>query len=1124
MSSHRTHRPWRVAGAALAAAVLAAACTQKPEDLYDLHELQLSPASARVAKGTTARFDLVGVFHDRSTRDLTGQAAWKSLDESVAVVSGPGLVKGVGLGSAVIRATQGGLAAEAQVEVTPAVLESLAVTPPRASFAQGLTAQFAATGVFSDNTTQDLTAQAEWAASSALFTVTAGLVSASEPGEALVSAAFGGKSASAEAQAVPAKVASITITPAAGSAPKGITVQFRASGHLENQQTPDITDQVTWTAVPPERAEFQAAPKGLLRAKAPGAVTVTASLPIGECAVALACTTSTTFTVTDAMVRSIRVVPAALTLPVNVSSHFQALARFTDEGDAAEEHDVTRDALWSTPHPAIADVDPVEKGLVHAKAVGLAIIEASMNGWAGGQAGVVAGAAALKVSDARLERIAVTPADSLLPKGLTRQFTATGRYSDGMDYPLTNDVTWFAEPAGRVVISNAAGSRGLATAMGQGLVTIRAIEPMSSIQGSTSLNVTPAQLFSLKLEPERISAPKGYPRDFVLVARFTDNTVDRKAASWPGLAWIASPEGAIGFGQVICGPADCAQRVLTTNGAPGTTYAIRAVVVTAPFAASAHLTVTDHVIDRVEVALATPPSYFLPGGIPVTLGLAPAGDVVPVMLHVPMVATAIYSDGDRLPVTELAVWSSSKPEVAGMIEYCGNILAGPPRKGVIDTYRPDPAGFTVSAAYGGKVGSYDFRQVVPDPIQAFALVAYPSMHVGPEHFDLHKGDTGEVEGWARYAGVHQMGVWWNASCMAEWHVHSQGEQPPAMAMAGYHEASNPHVNVTALLPGFALVQPEDPHMGALGQWLLHVNEANVVEVRVTPAEKVTPLGTMVRYKAEARYSDGDAFLDRTSDEGTVWQACNTAYPFPCFSTDVAEFGRPGARKGEAYAAAEGTARIEAVFRGVTGSARLQVKLAELLAIRVEPATKTIPLGTSQRMEAWGIFTDGEHDQPITEQVTWASSAPLVARVSNAPGSAGLVTSASQGTATITAHMLDPYELPVEERIGGSALITVGPHAVLSLEIAPPCACLDVGGTLQLAAKARYTDGVGDGAEVTGQVAWTVLESPGPAVSLSPGGLVTALAEGYAIVMAAHPDGPSAEAEIKVCSPCACLGE
>ena len=57
--------------------------------------------------------------------------------------------------------------------VTAATLQSIAVTPANPSIAKGATQQFTATGTFSDNSTQNLTAQVTWAsATTTVATIT----------------------------------------------------------------------------------------------------------------------------------------------------------------------------------------------------------------------------------------------------------------------------------------------------------------------------------------------------------------------------------------------------------------------------------------------------------------------------------------------------------------------------------------------------------------------------------------------------------------------------------------------------------------------------------------------------------------------------------------------------------------------------------------------------------------------------------------------------------------------------------------------------------------------------------------------------------------------------------------
>ncbi|HUN54134.1 MAG TPA: DUF3443 family protein [Smithella sp.] len=88
-----------------------------------------------------------------------------------------------------------------------------------------------------------------------------------------------------------------------------------------------------------------------------------------------------------------------------------------------------------------------------------------------------------------LTSIAVTPADQrlLLETGATKQFTATGTYSDSSTQDITTSVTWSSSNTDIATISNTSGSNGLVTLQAVGATTITATS--GSINGSTLLTV-----------------------------------------------------------------------------------------------------------------------------------------------------------------------------------------------------------------------------------------------------------------------------------------------------------------------------------------------------------------------------------------------------------------------------------------------------------------------------------------------------------------------------------------------------------------------------------------------------------------------------------------------------------
>jgi hypothetical protein len=111
-----------------------------------------------------------------------------------------GVATGVAQGTSTITASLNGKTGSTTLTVTPVALEMIMVTPANSSLNQGQTEQFMAMGMYSDNSTKDLTNSVTWAsANSAVASITAGgLATALAPGTSMISAALGGMSGSAQ--------------------------------------------------------------------------------------------------------------------------------------------------------------------------------------------------------------------------------------------------------------------------------------------------------------------------------------------------------------------------------------------------------------------------------------------------------------------------------------------------------------------------------------------------------------------------------------------------------------------------------------------------------------------------------------------------------------------------------------------------------------------------------------------------------------------------------------------------------------------------------------------------------------------------------------------------------------
>src|SRR5262249_41277056 len=108
--------------------------------------------------------------------------------------------------------------------------------------------------------------------------------------------------------------------------------------------------------------------------------------------------------------------------------------------------------------------------------------------------------------------IQVTPPNPSRPVPLTLAFKATGIFTDGTTQDLTTQVTWASSNTAAATISNAAGSKGLASTVAAGTTNISAA--LGAISGATALTVTSATLQSIAITPANPSIAKGTTQQF----------------------------------------------------------------------------------------------------------------------------------------------------------------------------------------------------------------------------------------------------------------------------------------------------------------------------------------------------------------------------------------------------------------------------------------------------------------------------------------------------------------------------------------------------------------------------------------------------------------------------------
>jgi hypothetical protein len=122
-----------------------------------LVSIATTPASVTLNKGLSQSFIATGTYTDNTTANLTTLANWASSNETVATMSEANATVLSNSGTCVISANIGAINNTSILVATTPGLVSIGITPVIVSINKGLSQQFIATGVYTDNSTSNLT-------------------------------------------------------------------------------------------------------------------------------------------------------------------------------------------------------------------------------------------------------------------------------------------------------------------------------------------------------------------------------------------------------------------------------------------------------------------------------------------------------------------------------------------------------------------------------------------------------------------------------------------------------------------------------------------------------------------------------------------------------------------------------------------------------------------------------------------------------------------------------------------------------------------------------------------------------------------------------------------------------
>lgn len=469
--------------------------------------IQVSPTSTVVGIGLQQQFNATAHLSDGTTKDMTSSVQWISSDVNIASIATGGAATGASPGTVTITAQSGSVKATATLKVSSAVanLVSIAISPAASSMAVNTSQQFSATGTYTDGSIADLTNLVTWASSSPAIAAIApnGIASAATAGTVNISASLASISQSTALTVTAPSIVSISVTPVGLTLAIGVNQQFVATATYSDGSSSDLVSGVTWTSSSTAVATVNSS--GLATTVAAGSTTITAT--VGSF------TDNTTLTVVAAHLISISVTPATSSIALGTSQLFTAVGSF-DDGSTQWLQSVT----WSTSSSSIALVDST--GLATSVGTGVTTITAS--------SGSVSGTASLTITGSVVISLVVTPANSSMAVGTTKQFTATATFSNSTTQDVSGSVIWTSSNPAVAAIN----SQGLLTSVATGSSTINAV--FGAVSGSTGLTVSTAHLVSISVSPVNPRIAKGTSIQFSATGTFSDGST---ATNLSGVSW-----------------------------------------------------------------------------------------------------------------------------------------------------------------------------------------------------------------------------------------------------------------------------------------------------------------------------------------------------------------------------------------------------------------------------------------------------------------------------------------------------------------------------------------------------------------------------------------------------------
>ena len=356
-----------------------------------LVSIDITPSNPKIPLLLEQEFLAFGVYSDGQRINITQQVTWSSSDLSIATLSQSStlqsLIKPVQVGKTIIQASMDNIKGQTTLTIQDTQLTAITIYPGDSVIPKGRSIQLLANGLFDNHAVYNITKYVEWDSLDKSVAIIGngsqnkGKISTVSPGATTIKATYIELSDSVSIRVTEKILETITMLPTNPIRPILLPLSFSARAIYSDDTSQNITNQVIWRSENDSIVEMSIEPNqyGWAIPISPGTTDIQIEYE-GK-------SFTTAMTVTDAVLKSIRISPAHVTIPLTQKTfQFTAIATFSDQ----VSYDITTLADWfstNTTHIQINTNMP-SKGQATPMSDGNASIYATFQG-VSGQSSVV---------------------------------------------------------------------------------------------------------------------------------------------------------------------------------------------------------------------------------------------------------------------------------------------------------------------------------------------------------------------------------------------------------------------------------------------------------------------------------------------------------------------------------------------------------------------------------------------------------------------------------------------------------------------------------------------------------------------------------------------------------------